>query len=233
MTKKRIGSSAIAWAMLRVKRGTAIGRNRCLQWVRMCFGIAALYGSARIAWSHVPVHLRHGGHEPPPGVPVFFQVGKYGHVALSVGGGWCISTDILRDGKADRVRIDLITARWNAKYLGWTETLNDVRVYDRVLQTVPKVVPVHADRVLAAAQHDPALPNGVKGLHPTDVIVIEKALVELGLMDDRWVDGTWGTKTSAAWARLQKRLGDKDPSGLPYRQGLEYLAQKTSFVLAA
>ncbi len=54
------------------------------------------------------------------------------HVAISAGNGWCWSTDILRPGRWDRVRIDDLAKRWNMKYLGWSETLNGVRVHPHI-----------------------------------------------------------------------------------------------------
>lgn len=226
----RAGSAAVAWGQDRTKSGPGNWTGKCLAFTRSCLGVPALYGDARIAWSHVAIGDRHGGVEPPPGVPVFWSVGTHGHVALSAGGGWCISTDILRVGWADRVRIATITQRWGARYLGWTETLNGVRVYNPLVAAIPTTVSVSAARILAAARHDPSRP-AASALHPYQVRVVEKALAHEGLLDDRWIDGSWGSKTTAAWARWQKRLGDTTPTGRPGRAGLNALASKYGFVV--
>ncbi len=100
----------------------------CLLSVRTWLGIPSRDKSAKIAWNSTPESERHRNSTPPKGFPVFWDIGAHGHVALSDGNGYCISTDIKRRGKADRVRIDRVTNQWNAKYLGWTETLNGKRI---------------------------------------------------------------------------------------------------------
>jgi hypothetical protein len=116
-------------AVADVAGGPAVWRNLCLKRVRTLLGVPAKYASAILAWRHVAPEDRHDDPEPPRGVPVFWAIGTYGHVAVSDGGGWCFSTDIMRRGRLDRVPIALISQRWGATYLGWSETLNDVRVW--------------------------------------------------------------------------------------------------------
>lgn len=228
--KRRIGSAAVAYA-LNVARSDVGGfRGLCLRFTRLCFNIDAKYDSARSAWEHTPEGDRHElDPEPPPGVPVYWKIGQYWHVATSVGGGWVVSTDILRTGMADRVRISTITRGWGATYLGWAETLNGVRVW---WPAEPGAAPktVSYAHVVAAADADPRAAQG-KGLHPADVRIVEAALVAEGLLDARWSDGAWGTKTTAAWRRFQKRRGDTTPTGRPGRVGLMWLGAKHGFVL--
>jgi hypothetical protein len=122
-----------AWrsaAVKDVKAGDPAWRGLCLKRARTLLGVPAKYPSAIVAWRHVKKADRHTSSTPPPGVPVFWSIGKYGHVAVSDGDGKCFSTDIKRRGRLDLVPISLIGARWGATYLGWAETLNGVRVYD-------------------------------------------------------------------------------------------------------
>lgn len=100
----------------------------CLLSVRTWLGIPSRHRSAIAAWNATPPDQRHTRGVPPAGAPVFWAIGKFGHVALSAGSGRVISTDIKRGGKADLVDLDLIAARWGARYLGWTESLNGHRV---------------------------------------------------------------------------------------------------------
>lgn len=168
-----------AWradAVADVRAGAAVWRNLCLKRVRTLLGIPAKYPSAIIAWTHVARADRHPGKQPPRGVPVFWRGGKYGHVALSDGGGWCFSTDIKRRGRLDRVRIDLVTQRWGYDYLGWTETLNGVRVYE-------------------PERRRPTLRQGSRG---TAVRDLQRAL---GIL----ADGDFGPVTEAAVNRLKGR----------------------------
>lgn len=102
----------------------------CLMFVRTCYhpDIPKRADAAIEAWAAVERTDRHPRATPPPGVPLFWEIGKHGHVALSAGQGKCFSIDIRRRGKADLVPIDLIAQRWGARYLGWADTLNGVRI---------------------------------------------------------------------------------------------------------
>jgi hypothetical protein len=231
----RVGSAAVAFALKEHKAPSrfwrsAKGHGLCLQFARTALDVPAKYGSAVIAWSHVARADRHGGVHPPPGVPVFWRIGAFGHVAVSAGGGYVWSTDILHRGRVDKVRISYLTARWGATYLGWAETLNDRRVYTGTAK-VPRQVTVHVRNIQASAEHDPAAPAG-SALHPHEVGVVEKALAAEGLLDDRFLDGSWGTKTVAAWRKWQRRIGN-DPSGHPGADGLKRLGARHGFPVAA
>lgn len=120
--------SNAAWrrdAVADVRSGEAIWRGLCLKRARTLLGIPARYPSAIAAWENAPASRRHEGDpHPPRGVPVFWRGGKYGHIAVSDGDGFCFSTDIKRRGRLDRVPISLIHARWGLTYLGWTSWLN-------------------------------------------------------------------------------------------------------------
>lgn len=123
-----IRTNAINAASAEIIDGTTNWRGMCLKFVRTTLGIPSRDPSAIVAWRRTHPADRHGGKTPPPGVPVFWKVGQYGHVALSAGRGRVYSTDIVRSGRVDLVAIDTITKRWGAEYLGWTETLNGQRV---------------------------------------------------------------------------------------------------------
>lgn len=71
---------------------------------------------------------RWGGHHvgdthPPAGVPVYWHNprSKYGHIALSVGGGRVRSTDWPSSGRVGELSIDEMTRAWNLVYLGWAD----------------------------------------------------------------------------------------------------------------
>lgn len=120
--------AAVAAARREALHPTQDLHNQCLKAVRTWLGIPFLFGSAIVAWSHVPVGDRFGGHHPPAGYPMFWRVGSFGHVALSAGGGKCYSTDIKRRGRVDLVPMSLIHDRWGAHYLGFTTQLNEVEL---------------------------------------------------------------------------------------------------------
>lgn len=109
----------------------------CLKFTRTCLGVGALHASAFEAWRAAGGALGANTHTllaAPAGVPVFWSGGPhgYGHVAIADGQGYVWSSDILRAGKVDRVAISKIHDKWGLKYLGWSETLNGVRVHPHV-----------------------------------------------------------------------------------------------------
>lgn len=77
------------------------------------------------AWEAVTPKHRHDT-APPVGVPVFWAVGRHGHVALSAGHGLVWSIDIRRPGRLDPVWIEEFHRSWGADLLGWTDRLNGV-----------------------------------------------------------------------------------------------------------
>lgn len=156
-----------------VRSGEAGWEGLCLKRVRTLLGVPARHPSAWEAWKHA--QDRHYSRNPPRGVPVFWRGGRWGHVALSDGNGMCFSTDIKRKGKLDRVKISLIHDRWGYVYVGWSEDVNGVRVYD------PNEVP----------QRD--LSHGMRG---ADVRRLQEALAKVGQRIQ--VDGVFGEQTRGA-----------------------------------
>jgi hypothetical protein len=101
-------------------------RGLCLSFVRQAFGARGGQYDAKSAW-HQAKH-RHSHGTPPKGAAVFWLGHTHGHIAISVGGGKCLSTDIRRRGKADIVPISEIHRRWGLTYVGWSEDVNGVRL---------------------------------------------------------------------------------------------------------
>lgn len=121
----------------------------CLKFVRTVLGAPGGVADARAAY-------RMGGGAaasdtvdvPPPGVPVYWDTGAHGHVALSAGSGYVWSNDIRRKGGIDLVPISEITNTWHAPYLGFQTTLNG--------QQLPQL---SASQVEQAGLHLPDIPG--------------------------------------------------------------------------
>lgn len=85
---------------------------------------------------------------------------------------------------------------------------------------------VDMEATVKAAQIDPrraddTLTPGAK----ESVLLVERALRDRNLLDDRWVDGYFGTSTIAAYAKYQTSLGytGLDANGLPGKTSLTEL----------
>lgn len=124
----RTGQDAIAWARAESTHRTRNWTGMCLKFTRMCFNVMSKYPSAEQAYYHTK--YRHTSWPPPKGVPVWWTNGRFGHVAISTGDGWCYSTDYARTGYVDNVPIASITSNWGQNYRGWSEDINGVRVWE-------------------------------------------------------------------------------------------------------
>lgn len=133
----RTAKDAVAWGKAQITNPSQDWYRCCLMFVRMCFGVSAMFPDAGTAWDNAK--KKHKTSNPmaiPRGVPVFFETpGVADHVVVSLGDGLCISTDIARRGQVDICKIADIVTRWNAPLLGWTEDLNGVTVYDPTTNT--------------------------------------------------------------------------------------------------
>lgn len=126
------------------------------------------------------------------------------------------------------------------KGVDWDEFQRDVQGLlgehdDKPPQSAPKPAPKPADKpvvslreVVAAARRDPSGPQGGT-THKADVLLVEKALAKLGWLDNEWVDGSFGTKTKAAYSRLQRHLGYRgsDADGIPGSASLTWLGLRS------
>ncbi|MFF5029257.1 N-acetylmuramoyl-L-alanine amidase [Streptomyces collinus] len=89
--------------------------------------------------------------------------------------------------------------------------------------------------VVYAAQHDPAAAQGHTS-HKSDVLLVERALKAEGLLAAQYVDGSWGTKTLAAYAAWQRSAAGGGftgtaADGIPGKTSLKLLAARHSFTV--
>ena len=178
--------------------------NLCLKFVRTCYGVKAKEPNAKKAWENARFkHSTTNAKAIPAGVPVFWKTRTVNwHVAISIGDGKCISTDIFRRGKPDIVGIDTLSKAWGATLLGWTEDVNGVRVYEKPKVTTP-AKPKPKPKVTTPAKPKPKL-------KATGVIAQE-------VIKGRWGNGEERKRklTAAGYdykkvqAEVNKRLGIK------------------------
>jgi len=93
----------------------------CLQNVRLGYGIASLYPNAITAWEHTQ---QHKNRDIPKGldIPLFYSYKKDGHVNVRIRDG-----RVWSDGEIFKSLEDY-EARREPVYLGWGESINNVKV---------------------------------------------------------------------------------------------------------
>ncbi|GGV45188.1 hypothetical protein GCM10010495_73410 [Kitasatospora herbaricolor] len=94
----------------------------------------------------------------------------------------------------------------------------------------PRVVSLA--HVRAAARTDPGAEQGHR-TYGDEVRIVEQALVDEGLLDPVWVDGSLGTRTIEAYAGFQRRLGYEgaQADGIPGQRSLTELGDRHGFTV--
>ncbi len=227
----RTGSKAIAWAKTQTSNPSRSWHNLCLMFVRSCFGVPAREPNAKRAWETArKQHKTTDADSIPAGVPVFWKTRTANwHIALSVGGGYCYSSDVGGRGKIGKIGIDALSRAWGATLLGWSEDVNGVTVYTPLAK--PKVALAKA---VKAAKTEPAA-KGRPMSAKVDTKLIGKALVKEGLLAKGYPDGHWGRAQRDAYAAWQRKLGyrGKDADGIPGGDSLKQLGKKHGFTVKA
>lgn len=122
------GKRAIRWAMREIDNRSENWYRMCQSFVRQSFGLPGIYDTANEAWF---AGMKRGNTpmgQTPAGVPVYWGPN---HVALSIGGGDCISTDVLRSGWPDIVPIASLSngVNWSLTYRGWSPEVSGRRIF--------------------------------------------------------------------------------------------------------
>ncbi|MED7951586.1 peptidoglycan-binding protein [Kitasatospora sp. NPDC058201] len=100
----------------------------------------------------------------------------------------------------------------------------------RLLGRLPSPRRVSLAHVVAAARTDPGAEQG----HQTyggEVRIVEQALADEGFLEQRWVDGSLGTRSVQAYAAFQRSLGYSggDANGIPGQRSLQALGDRRGF----
>lgn len=93
----------------------------------------------------------------------------------------------------------------------------------------PKVSLAH---VITAAKKDPSAAQG-HATYRAEVLLVEKALHAEGLLDQQYVDGSFGTKTKTAYAEWQRRTVPGPYDGIPGQTSLSKLGARHGFTVVA
>lgn len=210
----RTPAQAIETARTWSQQGYFFGVGQCLATVRKYYNVASLYGSATLGWENAQhKHFSNDGRDAPRGAPVWWTGGSSGagHVAISVGGGVCLSTDWARPGRIDYAHINDITSRWALDYKGHTNDINNVEVWE---PRKPKGTV--------------SLKNLKPGVRHADVLKVKKALHKKGYKGFIVSSNKFGPGIKRAYKKYQERLGYSGPdaNGIPGPNSLQKLGFK-------
>jgi hypothetical protein len=237
----------LAWIRGQAASGSTAWYMLCLSLARQGRGLDGKYSSAYTAWvgskrKH-PLTTGADWSKVPTGAPIFYKgSGQYGHVTTYAGfrdgAPLCWTNDVAGRGRVSAVHPLWFVSHWSQPILGWCNDLNGVDLNLPIpggsKPTVTAGVSVKA--MVAAARNDPKRPQG--GATPgsaDDVRKVENGLVKVGMLDKRYVDGSFGTKSIDAYAKWQKSLGFKGKAadGIPGRVSLQRLGDKAGFKVVA
>jgi hypothetical protein len=114
-------TSAVDAAIAKAKSTKKWAVGMCDNFVANMYGYAnSGYATAVANWNATPTNLKHAGDMSAPAGALMYWGGGSGHVALSLGNGSIVSTDIGGNGTVTTVPATEISEKWGKTYLGWT-----------------------------------------------------------------------------------------------------------------
>jgi hypothetical protein len=183
--------------------GTSYPPGYCLNFVRTMCGAPAGVVDATTAWRLA--RDKHLQGTPPAGAIVYWIGGSHGHghIAVSKGGGYVVSTDYPR-GKVGVAPISFFHRVWGLTYAGWAWDVNGVRVQQDEVHGKP---PAPAPATVVS------LRNVAPGKRNADVADLQRALRAAGYkrFNPSGVTGFYGNETRRMVLELQRarRLGGR------------------------
>lgn len=127
--RKNGAEAAKYMADLAAKGATGV-KGLCLRTCRLAWGLPGDEPSAIAEWESIPNKFKHTDPMTAPvGAPHFWDVGKWGHIALQAEHeGYVWSTDAPNTNKVGLVDIIWFKTKWRAKYLGWSSQLQNQKL---------------------------------------------------------------------------------------------------------
>jgi hypothetical protein len=143
-----------------------------------------------------------GDKNPPPGVPVYWHNprSKYGHIALSVGGGRVRTTDFPR-GHVSEHSIDYVTRAWGLRYLGWSSRIGG--------RSIPGIRSSAPSRSHGSGHHVYVNKLHYGQKNSDSVKEMQRRLIKLGFRIPAGVTGNYFGQTDRAVRAWQRHIGDR------------------------
>ena len=211
--------------------GSRLLVGRCLQWVRGMFGVAAMFRYAYDVWLQCPAEYRHATSVAPPrGSVALYRSpntsGRPGHIAIGLGGGKILSTDLPTGGKVGVVHYMDPVRRWGHSYVGYCWWINGKVI------TAPFI---DVSDIAEVARRSKALvaKNGGYGNVRDGAVVkqVEHRLWKRRLLAFARVNTTWNKIDTAAYARWQRILGysGSEADGVPGLASIRALCRREPY----
>jgi hypothetical protein len=196
-------TAAQAVAQARRYRTNRVGM--CLFHVQSWLGAPWSGPYAYWAWQHAR-HKHPGDKNPPPGVPVYWSGGRYGHIALSVGGGRVRSTDWPRRGHVGECTIDQLSRAWGKRYAGWAADIGGQNI-PGVGHPAPRPAPRGGGGTVRGVAYVSKLHYGQR--NSDSVKALQRRLIQLGFRIAAGATGNYFGQTDAAVRAWQRKIGDR------------------------
>jgi hypothetical protein len=209
------------------QKGKSYPVGYCLRWVREQFGVSAYYRYAYQVWQNCPSKLRHVTSDAPPrGTIALYRApgtsGYPGHIAISIGGGYIVSTDLPYSGRIGVVHYRAPERKWGLSYVGYTRWVNQRSVWAPFID---------ASNVAAVARKSRSRSGLQSVWGPPGVARVEYRLYRRGLLAKRRVNRWWNKYSTAAYAAWQRKCGysSSDADGVPGLKTLRRLARLSPY----
>lgn len=112
--------ASVTAALTKAKTVTRWAIGMCDNFVANMYGYSSSgYNTAIDNWSATPANLKHPGDMNAPAGALMYWSGGDGHVAISLGNGSIISTDIGGPGTVTTAPATAIGSKWGKTYVGW------------------------------------------------------------------------------------------------------------------
>ena len=197
--------------------GSRLRVGWCLRWVREMFGIPPKFRYAFQNWGAMPAKYRHVTSNPPPrGSVAYYRSpntnGMPGHIAIGLGGGKILTTDLPTGGRVGVVHYMDPVRRWGHQYVGYGWWINGKVIAART---------VDASTLAYTA-------NGHPAHSPSMTYTVARSLHAQRLLALLWVTRRWDFHKTRAYAAWQRRMGHTGAAanGIPGWRTLRQLARR-------
>jgi hypothetical protein len=117
----RTPDQALVWLAGEQDTGSTEWNQLCLKLARTAYGVPAVHPDAKTAWKATK---HRGKGDPIRGALVWWDNGKYGHVAVADGNGNVVGNDFRAGGRVRKTSIASMSSALGRKPAGWSRDLN-------------------------------------------------------------------------------------------------------------